>query len=1291
MIYLAIDTDVWLHLAATGFDKEQNLFDELCYWIEAGTVKCIVAEQIVKEWQRNQEEKIRRIQKIINASAGELQQVVKDDQLLNKLFSARNFESVCRSRVGRIEKIFQEQILVAPLTDAMMIEAGHRTLDKLAPSHGKNSYADTVNILAISAYVKDQNLSPVYFSSHNSSDYSAVDDKTLLHPDLEVIFSESKLIYAPDINALFYKQLKPKLPSFADHLAEQKKVLAEADNAAEETRRAQLANADEDYIGNVALIDQVLAVMKPTQFQFQMIGQLIESDTNCRKYFLVNVEKPVWLPFFEERGLLDPARHPVPGPDSAIGTWEPLPFLDRLSQQVKAGTAPPDLPALLLTQVRAICAVGIDNDYTHSVLIRILANLPNELLTDEVLDLLPSLFSDHTNRMFPSSAVAERLLPKFIWEDADDEDIAKGERVLRFLFGLNRKGLELDNTAEKSETSFYGNAYPWQLADTLIRKELIKIIAQRCSPDLFLEFARNIKLLILDYPNGLQIPVQVNGEDTKVKVAVDLPAVHFSLIDLVTGDVVSKESITDFEGLSRVELRSGVTGVLEKLGVAVELNQEMENKLLGVTYSLTVDRLSMAHSTAIAEMDIDDYHTKHFRVLYATILITYLEEITKALPAQAVEFSKLLFFDAKFRLPFFRRMVLHNLGAHFDTQRELLPLILSPDDPEGLFGEYIYRADLFGMLKAIQSQLNEAEIALLSGILEAGSKEDEHRTSESAAYWQFRWFSALEQREPFAGRYRELAIEMQMDSSQVDPTRTLRFKSGSQPPLEMEDLLAMNDRGIADYLLAFEVKDRWEGPNIEGLSDVLKQAVIAQPQRFIAALNVFLSSPYIYVYHLLYALLEVSRKDKTGFGWTAVIGFCRLYVSQADFISDDRKLESDGWKADEHWVMGVVSYLISDCCNSDAIEGKEALLQVMEDTLLLMDAHNAPSQVTDLHERDYISHFYNSDNGKFLRACMDYCLCRNRLLTIDRPKFQEKFRSIFERYLDGGSIDAFAIFGHYWQQFNYLSHPWFLYHLEKIEHSTEPCWEAFMGGFLFARAPGTADILLIVSPLYKRAINQQLVQKVTGTNGFAGQMASLYLWDAVTLTEQSLLMMYLNKMPANGIRDLLHVIYFSAAYYEALNEKEYAFAEGKVMALTVRIQEQYAGVEDSAFAEIRRSTVNLIRVVRRLHASNTVLIVAAVRLASKQYHHDDLLAPLQKLTEQGEPLETAAHLAEILEAMSFQPGMHLIDRDKENLRQMIRFLYDYGKSAAANKLCNRLMIAGCEFVRPLFEQYNAES
>jgi|GEM_PF-4421028 len=121
MIYLAIDTDVWLHLAATGFDKEQNLFDELCYWIEAGVVNCIVPEQIVDEWHRNQENKIKRIKTAINASAGELQQVVKDDRSLNKLYSASNFESVSRGRAARIDKLFREQVLIAPVTKEIMI------------------------------------------------------------------------------------------------------------------------------------------------------------------------------------------------------------------------------------------------------------------------------------------------------------------------------------------------------------------------------------------------------------------------------------------------------------------------------------------------------------------------------------------------------------------------------------------------------------------------------------------------------------------------------------------------------------------------------------------------------------------------------------------------------------------------------------------------------------------------------------------------------------------------------------------------------------------------------------------------------------------------------------------------------------------------------------------------------------------------------------------------------------------------------------------------------------------
>ena len=50
--------------------------------------------------------------------------------------------------------------------------------------------------------------------------------------------------------------------------------------------------------------------------------------------------------------------------------------------------------------------------------------------------------------------------------------------------------------------------------------------------------------------------------------------------------------------------------------------------------------------------------------------------------------------------------------------------------------------------------------------------------------------------------------------------------------ISKDDLLAKSNQEIAEYIKTFKTKDRWEDPNISGLSDILGSAVETQPEKF---------------------------------------------------------------------------------------------------------------------------------------------------------------------------------------------------------------------------------------------------------------------------------------------------------------------------------------------------------------------------------------------------------------------------------------------------------------------------
>jgi hypothetical protein len=1291
MIYLAIDTDVWLWLIIHGIDAEDNFFDELCNWLEGGHVRCIVPQHILGEWRRHKEPKIAYVKtELMKANQLKKTASIQNTELFNSVYNADNFEALGKLRINKVEEIFNAYADIAEVTDTIKLEAANRTLARQAPSHAKDSLSDTVNILAVFAHVRQQALSPVIFTTKNYKDYSDPTDRVKIHPDLLPYFQEVRMTYAYDTDYLFHKILRPQLPSYSAHLAQKKQLEAEARSLEDQQQKDRLSNSDEDFIGNTLMIDQILEQPRPTQFHFKFILDLITTDANCRKYFFQRVSRPIWLPFMESNGMLDPTEHPgaIDGPNGPyLSHWEPLGYLERLSEQIKNGTSQ-EITIPLLDLVRKISLAEVDNDITHTALIRIVSNLPNDKVSSDILDLIPTWFSANTNKMFASSAACNYLLPKFIHDNASLEDICKGEQILKYLLGVSKIGLEIDNTAEKTDTSYFANAYPWVIMETLVKKDLLTNIARLCSCDIFYRLADTLKLVLLDYPRGLHLPVLQSGMQLEIKIAFGSKDLNFSLALPGNSEIFAAEILQDFARLKKKELKEEILLILKNLGIKYEPIRENEDSLKGLVFALTVDRLSRAGAEPIAEMDLNHAHSKHFRVGYGIILSKYLSAITLVNADLAEEISLHLFHDHQYRLPFFRRVVLHNLSLHFESQRRVFTEIFTPLDPDRIFDDYTYRPDLFILLKNNQYHFNEDEVKLISDIIQAGPPKDKNPDEQEKAYWQFRWYLALNQISPFKEKYTAISEAQQLKDRDVDPTQTLHFRSATIPPMPADQLLELDDAAIIAYLLAFNPKDRWEEPNISGLAETLQQSVTRQPGRMLNMLPLFLPVPYIYIYHLLYGLLEVGRKQPQDFGWYSLINFCRDYLTQPDFDSDTRILKSDSWKADRHWVLGVMAYQVSEVCKQDKYLQQRQVLPVCRETLLLMYRYFNVAEVEEPQHKDYLSHSLNSDNGKFLRACLDYCLCDVRVNGIKPPVFDLTFKSIFDQALVDGCMDAYILLGCYWQYFNYLDKSWLFSKFKQLKNIPAVHWKAFMGGFLFSPAPSPKRYLSLMNQHYQKAIDAQLELKVSGTNGLANHLTALYFWGMLDLAEGGVMANYIKQMPANAIGSLLHTVFFNEKYFEALKPAERIKLENRVIELIDYIHHCYQHSADPEIHEMRRSTVNLVYLIDRLNEHNSRVISEGIFLGTKQYHHHDLFDRLNVLAKAGPPQSSAKNLSAILEAMTFQDHAHLMDDDKAHLSEMIQFLYENGQNTAADTICNRLSKAGQAFAKELYLTHN---
>lgn len=294
MIYLAIDTCVWLELLKVDFNQEDNPFDEMLYWIENEMITLVTTENLVTEWNRHKQSKKQHVLdafKIVNDSFTNL---ISATHPMKSIYAPNKVQDVLNQRIERIDILLSVKAHIAMESDAIYIEAAKRNLRCFAPNHDKDSFRDTVNILSLKYYVKQNGFEKCIFTTINHKDYSERTSRDELHNQLKMDFEDANMQYIyfnnnPDKFAgkLFNQILRPFLPKFQDFLRG-KQAKIEAEKIAEKKlEREKLKDLlDPDFLPHTFEIDRILHKEKRTDLDDNILKFLFDKNPKYEHYFL---------------------------------------------------------------------------------------------------------------------------------------------------------------------------------------------------------------------------------------------------------------------------------------------------------------------------------------------------------------------------------------------------------------------------------------------------------------------------------------------------------------------------------------------------------------------------------------------------------------------------------------------------------------------------------------------------------------------------------------------------------------------------------------------------------------------------------------------------------------------------------------------------------------------------------------------------------------------------------------------------------------------------------------------
>jgi hypothetical protein len=200
-----------------------------------------------------------------------------------------------------------------------------------------------------------------------------------------------------------------------------------------------------DYIKITRLMDKFLETKQPTE---EILGTLenILKDEVKKQYFFRKLQHIEWFIPLVKRGYFKPNPNTQPQETEKgfffTPQWVVLPYLEKVSQQV---TNPENEKHTeeLINIIKDVADYHIKNNKAldnyrmwHSF-VKILCNIPNDKIPDDIIDLIPIWLDSRFDTTLQGSEITAKLLPKFLTDNPGD--IQKADKIIDYITALKEE------------------------------------------------------------------------------------------------------------------------------------------------------------------------------------------------------------------------------------------------------------------------------------------------------------------------------------------------------------------------------------------------------------------------------------------------------------------------------------------------------------------------------------------------------------------------------------------------------------------------------------------------------------------------------------------------------------------------------------------------------------------------------------------------------------------------------------------------------------------------------------
>lgn len=231
MIYVVLDTNIWIYLANGFYIEEKKGTDEYLFSeehfdllkilkdkVEYQEFTILINSQILEEWENNKSETedlirlLKKRKKDFDNYQGEIIKFIEDidyptlGKLIKKAKSKiDNAIAKNRNHIKDIEYFLKNNCEEIPISETLKSEVFNMALKKKkAPFlNSKNNLADALILFSSIEFLKEKlipDISNAIFISYNHTEYATNDDKDEFHPDIKRRIGKLDLTYVRDLN-----------------------------------------------------------------------------------------------------------------------------------------------------------------------------------------------------------------------------------------------------------------------------------------------------------------------------------------------------------------------------------------------------------------------------------------------------------------------------------------------------------------------------------------------------------------------------------------------------------------------------------------------------------------------------------------------------------------------------------------------------------------------------------------------------------------------------------------------------------------------------------------------------------------------------------------------------------------------------------------------------------------------------------------------------------------------------------------------------------------------------------